>query len=194
MEATGPGDITRCLMEWRNGDEQALERLTVAVYGELRRRAASVMSSHGENRTIQPTALVHELYFQLPGVQHVDWQGRLQFLNIAAKMMRNILVDHARRRHARKRGGGTAMPLLIDPQMKDPALHLDVLLVHEALERLTEQYPRQSQVVELRFFDGLTAEETTQVLSTRGIDSSLRTVERDWNFARAWLRDAIKSQ
>jgi RNA polymerase sigma factor (TIGR02999 family) len=145
------------------------------------------------NRTIQPTALVHELYFQLPGVQHIDWQCRAQFLGVAAKMMRNILVDHARKRHAQKRGGG-AVPLIVDPQVKDPALHVDVLLVHQVLERFTEQYPRQSDVVELRFFGGLTAEETSTVLTARGIEASLRTVERDWKFAQAWLHNAIQSR
>lgn len=189
----GPGVITRCLKEWRSGEEQALERLTAEVYAELRRRAAFVMADLPGNRTIQPTALVHELYFQLPGVQHIDWQCRAQFLGVAAKMMRNILVDHARKRHARKRGGG-AVPLIVDPQVKDPALHVDVLLVHQVLERFTEQYPRQSDVVELRFFGGLTAEETSTVLTARGIEASLRTVERDWKFAQAWLHNAIQSR
>jgi len=188
-----PGVITKCLKEWRGGDDQALERLTAEVYSELRRRAAFVMADMPGNRTIQPTVLVHELYFQLPGIQHLDWQSRAQFLNVAAKMMRNILVDHARRRQAKKRGGGS-VPLVVDPQVKDPALHVDVLLVHQVLERFTEQYPRQSHVVELRFFGGLTAEETSEVLAAGGIDSSLRTVERDWKFAQAWLHNAIVSR
>src|SRR5919197_1332894 len=98
---SAPGTITRWLQDWRHGDAAALERLTEAIYRELRRLAAVSLYSERGERTIQPTALVHELYFQLPGVQHIDWQGRVQFLNIAAKMMRNILVDHARRRHAR---------------------------------------------------------------------------------------------
>jgi RNA polymerase sigma factor (TIGR02999 family) len=187
-----PGAITRCLREWSSGDDQALERLTAEVYAELRRRAAFAMAHLPGNRTIQPTALVHELYFQLPGVQHIDWRCRAQFLSVAAKMMRNILVDHARKRHAKKRGGGLS-PLIVDPPVKDPALQVDVLLVHQVLERFTEQYPRQSDVVELRFFGGLTAEETSAVLTARGIDTSLRTVERDWKFAQAWLHNAIQS-
>lgn len=188
-----PGAITRCLREWRSGDDRALDRLTAAVYGELRRRASFVMAELPGNRTIQPTALVHELYFRLPGVQHIDWQCRAQFLCVAAKMMRNILVDHARKRHARKRGGDS-VPLMVDLQVKDPALHVDVLLIHQLLERLTEQYPRQSHVVELRFFGGLTAEETSAVLTSQGTESSLRTVERDWKFAQAWLHNAIQSR
>jgi RNA polymerase sigma-70 factor (ECF subfamily) len=185
-----PGIITRCLQDWRSGDEEALSRLTTEVYRELRRLAGSVMNGQAGKRTIQPTALVHELYLQLPGVQHIDWQSRAQFLNVSAKMMRNILVDHARKRQAAKRGGGAA-PVLADAPFDDSSLSVDVLLVHEALDRLSGEYPRQARVVELRFFGGLSVEETSEVLKVDGIDSSLRTVERDWTFARAWLEDAI---
>jgi RNA polymerase sigma factor (TIGR02999 family) len=189
-EDSAPGIITRCLKDWRSGDEEALSRLTTEVYRELRRLAGSVMNGQAGRRTIQPTALVHELYLQLPGVQHIDWQSRAQFLNVSAKMMRNILVDHARKRQALKRGGGVP-PVLADAQFDDSALSVDVLLVHEALDRLGGEYPRQARVVELRFFGGLSVEETSEVLKVDGIDSSLRTVERDWTFARAWLEDAI---
>ena len=106
---------------------------------------------------------MHELYLQLPSVQHLDWQSRAQFLNVAARMMRNILVDHARKRHAAKRGGGVT-PVIVDAQVDDPALKSDVLVINDALDRLSEHYPRQSRVVELRFFGGLTTEETCQVL------------------------------
>ena len=187
---SSPGIITKCLAEWRNGDAEALDRLTTAVYRELRRLAAAAMAGQAERRTIQPTALVHELYLQLPGVSHFDWQSRAHFLNVAAKMMRNILTDHARRRLAAKRGGGIAVAIT-DPQFEDPALSLDVLQVHEALDRLGSKYPRQARVVELRFFGGLSTEETREVLTATGVDSSVRTVERDWAFARAWLEDAI---
>jgi RNA polymerase sigma factor (TIGR02999 family) len=189
-EDSSPGLITQCLQDWRGGDEAALERLTTAVYRELRRLAAGAMAGQDQRRTIQPTALVHELYFQLPGVQHFDWQSRAHFLGVAAKMMRNILAGHARKRLAAKRGGG--MTLVIgDPPSEDSALSLDVLQVHQALDRLAGEYPRQAQVVELRFFGGLSAEETREVLVANGTDSSLRTVERDWAFARAWLENAI---
>jgi RNA polymerase sigma factor (TIGR02999 family) len=191
-EDSRPGIITRCLTDWRNGDEEALDRLTTAVYRELRRLAARAMAGQAGRRTIQPTALVHELYLQLPGVQHFDWQNRAHFLNVAAKMMRNILAGHARKRLAAKRGGGWVLAIA-DPSCEDSALRLDVLMVHEALDRLTGEYPRQARVVELRFFGGLSAEETCEVLSATGIESSLRTVERDWAFARAWLEDAIGS-
>jgi RNA polymerase sigma-70 factor (ECF subfamily) len=189
-EHAAPGDITRSLQDWRGGDEDALSRLTAAVYRELRRLASSLFAAESGDRTLQPTALVHELYLQLPSVQHLDWQSRAQFLNVAAKMMRNILVDHARRRHAAKRGGGTT-PVIVDSLIEDPALKSDVLVINDALERLSEHYPRQSRVVELRFFGGLTTEETCDVLSATGVECSQRTVERDWTFARAWLQNAI---
>ena len=187
------GIITRSLREWRSGDEAALSRLTTAIYNELRRLAAAVMAGESAKRTIQPTALVHELYFQLPDVQHFDWQSRAQFLSVAARMMRNILVDQARRRHAAKRGGGSTI-VIVDPHVEDPALRVDVLHIHNALEQFTERYPRQGQVVELRFFGGLTAEETSEALRANGVESSLRTVERDWRFARAWLQNAMGAQ
>lgn len=185
-----PGDITRCLQDWRGGEEDALARLTAAVYRELRRLASSLFAAESGDRTLQPTALVHELYLQLPSVQHLDWQCRAQFLNVAARMMRNILVDHARKRHAAKRGGGAA-PVIVDAQVNDPALKSDVLVINAALDRLSEHYPRQSRVVELRFFGGLTNEETCEVLGATGVECSQRTVERDWTFARAWLQNAI---
>ena len=186
------GAITRCLRNWREGDAGALERLTEEVYNELRRLADAVMGGQS-SPTIQPTALVHELYFKLPGVQHIDWESRAQFLNVAARMMRNILVDHARMRQAAKRGG-EAVPVVADPPSDDPKLNIDTLAVHQALERFSARYPRQAHVVELRFFGGLTAEETLEVLNATGEKTSLRTVERDWEFARAWLQNAIRTQ
>ena len=185
-----PGAITLCLQDWRSGDEAALDRLTTEVYRELRRLAGSVMNGQAGRRTIQPTALVHELYLRLPGVRDFDWQSRAQFLNVSAKMMRNILVDHARKRQRLKRGGGDSAPMT-DVQVDDASLSVDVLLVHEALDRFSREYPRQAQVVELRFFGGLSVEETSEVLTLGGTECSLRTVERDWTFARAWLEDAI---
>jgi RNA polymerase sigma factor (TIGR02999 family) len=184
------GIITRSLIDWRNGNEEALDRLTTAVYGELRRLAGAALARQTGQRTIQPTALVHELYFKLPDVQHFDWQSKAHFLNVAAKMMRNILADHARKRLAAKRGGGIVVTIA-DAPFEDSAVSVDVLQVHEALDRLGSQYPRQARVVELRFFGGLSAEETLEVFLASGTESSLRTVERDWAFARAWLEDAI---
>jgi RNA polymerase sigma factor (TIGR02999 family) len=148
------------------------------------------MAGEARQHTIQPTALVHELYFQLPDVQHLDWQSRAHFLNVAARMMRNILVDHARKRQAAKRGGGLTVEMS-DAMGQQPAFNIDILLVHTALDRFKAQYPRQARVVELRFFGGLSVEETCEVMKVTGTESSLRTVERDWTFSRAWLEDAI---
>jgi RNA polymerase sigma-70 factor, ECF subfamily len=191
-EEYSTGGITRCLQQWRNGDEAALAQLTTEVYRELRRLAASVMGYQSTPLTIQPTILVHELYFQLPGVRQFDWQSRAHFLNVAAKMMRNILVDHARKRQAGKRGGGLTM-VPVEAASDDPHLNMDLLTVHEALDRFASDYPRHALVVELRFFGGLSAEETCDVLKLTGFESSLRTVERDWAFSRAWLEHALRN-
>jgi RNA polymerase sigma-70 factor, ECF subfamily len=185
------GMMTQYLRAWRGGDEGALARLTSEIYGELRRLAANVMAKYPDSPTIQPTSLVHDLYLQLPDVQLIDWQSRAHFLNVAAKMMRNILVDHARKRNALKRGG-PLVSLETDVEGEDPSLQIDILLIDNALNQFAEAYPRHARVVELRFFGGLTAEETADVLRGMGVESSLRTVERDWTFARGWLRNAIR--
>jgi RNA polymerase sigma factor (TIGR02999 family) len=193
-EDSTPGVITKALQEWRGGDQEALSRLTTAVYRELRRVAAGILAGQG-GQTVQPTVLVHELYFQLPGVQHIDWQSRAQFLNVAARMMRNILVDYARKQRAAKRGGGVANIAMEDVAGKsDPGLQVDVLLVNQLLDTFAVDYPRQAQVVELRFFGGLTEEETSEVLKATGLQSSARTVARDWIFAKAWLQNSIGAQ
>ena len=184
----GTADITRLLLRWRSGDDAALPRITNAVYRELRRLAGAMFRQEPEGHTLQPTALVHELYLQLPGMQHFDWKSRSQFFAVAARMMRNILVDNARRRRAVKRGGGEKAESL--PEIGKP-FNFDVLMVNDALERFAIEHSRQAQVVELRFFGGLTADETAETLRHQGIECSLRTVERDWRFARAWLQDAI---
>ncbi len=187
-DQSAASNITSLLLRWSNGDEAALPYITDAVYQELRRLAGSIFRQESEGHTLQPTALVHELYLQLPDMQSFDWKSRAQFFSVAARMMRHILVDHARRRNAAKRGGGEK-PITLPDIGKAP--NLDVLLVNDALDRFAAEHARQAQVVELRFFGGLTADETAEVLRQQGIDCSLRTVERDWRFARAWLQDAI---
>jgi len=184
--------ITRHLQEWRNGDADALSRLTTALYSELRRVAAGVIKGSG-SQTVRPTALVHELYFRLPALQATDWQNRGQFLNVAAAVMRNLLVDQARRKRAAKRGGGLDLELPREgPAEDDPNLKVDVLVVHDLLNRFATDYPRQAKVVELKFFGGLTEPETSEALRASGIESSERTVARDWKFARAWLHDQLE--
>jgi RNA polymerase sigma factor (TIGR02999 family) len=137
---------------------------------------------------LQPTALVHELYFHLAAARDVDWKCRGQFFAISAKLMRRILLDHARTRMTDKRGGGDVV------RMEREALSVpgpDVLQVDAALSRLAKEHPRQAAVVELRFFGGLTAEEAVDALNASGEKVSLRTVERDWRFSRAWLHDEL---
>ncbi len=180
-------EITQWLVRWREGDQTALDRLTQMVYAELRRLAAGLLSAERAGHTLPPTALVHELYAHLseskpPGI---DWQSRGQFFAIAARLMRQILVDYARKRSAQKRGNGNMAPLNGDAlSVAGP----DVLEVDVALSRLAKEHPRQALVVELRFFGGLTAEETVEAMRASGEDVSLRTVERDWRFSRAWLQ------
>jgi RNA polymerase sigma factor (TIGR02999 family) len=182
--------ITSLLVRWHDGDTEVLPHLTTLVYSELRRLAASFLQSEREDHTLQPTALVHELYMQLPDVRTIDWKCRAQFMAIAARMMRNILVDHARGRSADKRGGGVLLRL--EDQTADAAVAPDVLRVDAALSRFGSRYPRQAQVVELRFFGGLTAEETVEAMNAEGRGISLRTVERDWKFSKAWLQNELR--
>jgi len=185
-----PGVITQWLVRWREGDERALDHITALVYAELRRLAGSLVYGERPGHTLQPTALVHELYTHLAGARGFDWQCRGQFFGIASRLMRQILVDYARKRAAHKRGR-----LQLDP-LSDKALHVpdgraDVLNVNMALSRLEKAHPRQAMVVEMRFFGGLTAEETVEAIRASGEEISLRTVERDWRFSRAWLQNEL---
>ncbi len=184
------GLITRYLLDWRAGEAGALARLTDAIYAELRRLAGAIMSSRTGLDVIQPTELVHELFIELPGLKDMDFESRGDFFNLSARIMRNILIDHARKRMAARRGG-QLITLRFDSRVTDRAMEVDVLTINEALERFAGKYPRQAHVVELRFFGGLTSEETAQALNAAGTHTSLRSVERDWNFARAWLHHAL---
>lgn len=192
MPATACETITRYLREWRAGDPAALEQLASAIYGELRRVAGGILAGSGGGRTIEPTVLVHELYLQLPGVQHLDWESRGQFFNVAARMMRNALVDYARMQQAAKRGGGQdRVPVTAIPSPENPDMQLDIIALNELLEKLAVEYPRHERVVELRYFGGLSEEETAAALSAAGFESSKRTVSRDWAFAKAWLQQRL---
>jgi len=175
-------DATHILLEHAGGDPAAAERLLPLVYAELRALAARFMREERRTHTLEPTALVHEAYVKLVDGSRVGWEGRSHFLALAAQAMRQVLVDHARRRKARKRGGG-ARPLALtglDPGAE--ARTLDILALDEALEKLARRNARQAEVVKLRFFAGLTCEETALVLSV-----TERTVRNDWYVARAWL-------
>ncbi len=176
-------DITRLLERWSHGDRLALDELVPHVYAELRRLARSSLRRRGGHLSLGPTALVHEAYLRLADQSTVSFAGRAQFYGLAAKIMRDILVDHARRRHAAKREGDRLRVSLSAVDRIGSKSEIDLLALDLALQRLAETNPEHSRVVELRFFGGLTIEETAGAL-----DLSHATVERHWSFARAWLR------
>jgi RNA polymerase sigma factor (TIGR02999 family) len=185
---TSTNEITKLLHNWQGGDSAALDALVPVVYKELRRLAHCELRKERPNHTLQSAALVHEAYFRLLGQNPPQWESRTHFFAIAAQLMRQILVDYARRRRASKRGSGVCMLTLEDavalPQRKDK--DVDVIALDDALNTLAELDPRQSRVVELRFFAGLSLEETSEVM---GIATA--TVQRDWTAARAWLHREI---
>ena len=184
-------NVTAWLVRWSHGDQAALEQLTPLVYGELHRLAAGYLRQERGNHTLQATALVHEAYLQIRKLDKVAWQNRAQFIGMAAQTMRRILVDHARKHGAQKRGGAEPRTSLADIHGSIAGPDLDIVALDQALDKFSRDYPRQAQVVELRFFGGLTTEETVEVLNSSAMNVSARTVERDWRFARAWLHQAI---
>ena len=177
-----PKTVTEVLNELAKGDERALDRLLPVVYRELKRLAAGYLRSERAEHTLQPTALAHEAYLRLVGREEIQWQNRAHFLGVAARAMREILVDHARRRKALKRGGGQALTLYDEalPVAGGRPVAFDDL--DQALVDLARLSERQAKVVELRYFGGLTIEETGEVLGISPV-----TVKRDWATARAWL-------
>jgi len=180
------GEVTALLKDWSGGDREALERLMPLVYGELRRVAASYLRSERPDHTLQPTALVHEAYFRLVDQKEVVWQNRAHFFGIAAQIMRRILVDHARKRQAAKRDAAGLKVVAEADAASAPNDAPDLLALDSALDALERLDPRQARIVELRFFGGLTVEETAEVASI-----SPATVKREWRTARAWLRREI---
>ena len=188
MGQTSTNEITKLLHNWQGGDRAALDALVPVVYKELHRLAHCELRKERPDHTLQSAALVHEAYFRLLGQNPPQWESRTHFFAIAAQLMRQILVDYARRRRASKRGSGVCMLTLEDavalPQRKDK--DVDVIALDDALNTLAELDPRQSRVVELRFFAGLSLEETSEVM---GIATA--TVQRDWTAARAWLHREI---
>lgn len=198
--------VTQLLAEWRAGSDAALSRLSMVLYDELRQLAKRHLRRERPNHTIQSTALVNEAFLRLVGQQSVDWQNRAQFLAIASSLMRRILVDHARARHAEKRGGGAEV-LSLEAMNEAPgqaggpewmrtptALQQrgdgdreDLVAIDAALGRLAEIDPRQVRIVEMRYFAGMTVEETADAL-----EISPATVKREWSMARAWLRRELE--
>lgn len=185
MVVSSPNEVTRLLVDWGNGDQAALEELIPLVYEELRRVAGRYMRRETPGHTLQTSALVNEAYLRLVDQKNVRWQNRAHFFGVAAQLMRRILVDHARSRSRAKRGGGAQMVSLTDQAIitKEVA---DVIALDDALKNLAEMDPRKSQIVEMKFFGGLTNEEVAEVLKITS-----RTVEREWRKAKAWLNRAI---
>ena len=176
------GEVTALLLQWRGGDDAALGRLLSLVYGALKAVAARQMRREAVGHTLEPTAVVHAAYLRPIGQQHANWQNRAQFFAISARVMRRVLVDHARQRGSKKRGGGAVR---IELELAEPRLgprDVDLLALDQALERLAAIDPQQVKVVELRFFAGLSVEETATAL-----DISPATVKRDWSTAKLWL-------
>ena len=205
MNEPPDGRVTQLLLDWSSGDQRALGELMPLVYGELRRLADRQLRGERQNHTLQRTALVHEAYLRLINQRNVSWQGRAQFIGLAAQLMRRILIDHARARRRAKRGGGVA-PVSLDQTgvilgsgdeegPRSEALELaedptvDLAAIDSALARLEALDPKQGRIVELRFFGGLSIEETAEVVGV-----SPATVKREWALARAWLRRELVSE
>lgn len=183
-ESSSP--VTELLVRWRGGDREALEALMPLVYDELRRLAHYYLRQERSDHTLQSTALVHEAYLRLAGQNPPQWQNRAHFFGIAAHLMRQILVEYARGRGAAKRGGNACKLALDEAVALSPQIDVDVVALDKALNELSELDVQQSRIVELRFFGGLTIEDTSEVL---GISPA--TVKRDWVTARAWLYRAM---
>lgn len=174
-------EITQLLLDWSHGNRKALEELTPIVYEELRRLARSYMRRERPDHTLQSTALVHEAYVRMVD-QRVEWKSRFHFYGIAAQMMRRILVDHAKQRKSAKRGAGIRPITLEEPLLIAQSHSLDIVALNDALSALGDIEPQRARIVELRFFGGLSNEETAELL-----DISTATVQRQWAGARAWL-------
>jgi RNA polymerase sigma-70 factor, ECF subfamily len=185
-------DVTQLLLGWSGGDRSASEQLMAAVYAELHAQAARAMGREMPEHTLQATALVNEAYLRLIDQRRVEWRNRAHFFGVAAQLMRRILVDHARGRDAAKRGGGVRPVTLGHADAAGDATPdeggVDVLVLHDALERLAAIDPRQARVVELRYFGGMNIEDTAEAL-----DVSPATVKREWAVARAWLRRELRA-
>jgi RNA polymerase sigma factor (TIGR02999 family) len=186
MTTPSSQEVTRLLLAWRNGDQEALERLTPLVYGELRRMAHHFMRRERPDHTLQSSALVNEAYLRLIDCQQVDWQNRAHFFGIAAQMMRQILITHARSRARAKRGGALREVSFEETAIVSVERAAELVALDDALNVLSAFDIRKSRIVELRFFGGLTNEEVGEVMGL-----SLRTIEREWRKAKAWLRRTI---
>jgi RNA polymerase sigma factor (TIGR02999 family) len=189
VRTDSPGTVTKLLRAWSNGDEGALERLTPLVEAELRRLARGYMGRERKGHTLQPTALINEAFVRLTNARQIPWQDRAHFLGISARLMRRVLVDHARSRAYRKRGGSVEHVTLDEALAASPAPDVNLLALDRALETMAAVDGRKSRVIELRFFGGLSVEETAEVLHV-----STDTVKRDWRLAKLWLLRELEGQ
>lgn len=183
------GEVTELLHELKRGNRLAEEKLIPIVYSKLKRIAAGQLRGEGHAHSLQPTALVHEAYIRLTKLQEIDWQSRSHFFRISATVMRRILVDHARAQQATKRGEGLDPVSLNEATLFSSERPADVIALDDALKRFAEIDPRAAQVVELRFFAGMTEEEIGNVL-----EIAARTVKRDWHSAKLWLYEELSSK
>jgi RNA polymerase sigma-70 factor (ECF subfamily) len=188
LSSDSSNQVTVLLARWNQGEAAAREALVPLVYEELRRVARKCIAQHQRDHTLQSTALVHEAYLRLVGRESVHWQNRVHFFAVAARLMRGILVDHARKHAAAKRGGD-AVTLVLDEAVTLPKKkELNLISLDDALTHLADLDPRQSQIVELRFFTGLSIEDVAHVL-----EISPSTVKREWATARLWLHNAMNA-
>ena len=188
MTTLSKPNVTELLQEWQQGDREALDRLTPLVYDELRRIAHAYVQRERSGHTLETTALVNEAYLRLAGGQNVNWQNRAHFFAVTAQVMRHILIDHARKRHYMKRGGEAQQVSLDEASAMTEVRASELVALDEALDELAKLDPRKSRVVELRYFGGLSLEETADVL-----EISMMTVRRDWRAAKAWLYKTVTS-
>ena len=183
MTPSGNAEVTVLLRAWSDGDQAAFDRLASLVYADLRRMARRYMKNERQGNTLQTTALVNEAYLRLVDIKNAGWRDRAQFFALSAQMMRRILVDAARARGSHKRGAGDVKVNVEDVAVLSPEPEESVLALHDALEEFSKIAPRQAKIVELRYFGGMNVEEIAEVTK-----SSKRTVERDWEFAKVWLK------
>jgi len=189
VNTPSPGHVTELLRAWSDGNDAALEELMPLMEAELRRLARSYMGRERRGHTLQATALVNEAFVKLIGAREIRWQDRAHFLGICARLMRRVLVDYARRRGFYKRGGGAQRVTLDEALLTTPEPAFDVVALDRALEALERSDPRKSRIVELRFFGGLSVEETAEVLKV-----SNDTVKRDWRLAKLWLLRELEGE
>jgi len=186
MSRQAPEDVTQLLLKWREGDRSALDQLLPLVYDELRRAARRCLRRERAGHTMQTTTLVHEAYLRLVDASRVPWHDRAHFFAIAAQLMRRVLIDEARKRHFQKRGGTLARIPLAESLQASPERDVELMALDEALDRLAAFAPRKCQVVELRFFGGLSIEQTAAAL---GVSTDI--VKREWRTAKLWLRHEL---